>query len=228
VDPSGHLLYCNPAAEADPRFQGAAWRGGPSCRSREDRPRVLGRDHGDRAAGRRAMRVEATVRRPIAPSRCVTTRRGTSSRRRARVTAIFTDISDSKRLEELHLRAERLGRWAGVGEPGSRVKNPLALIARGWNSWGARAREPPYEKFLTSSSCARPTGCRALLSEFSRFLPRARHGVPPLDLRTCGGRGDPPRARAPDCPGTRHRPGRRRDPHEGDEDLFTGWCRTWC
>src|SRR2546427_7544987 len=79
--------------------------------------------------GVRAMRVEATVRRPdrTFPIGVTTTTLDVEPAGEPRVTAIFTDISDSKRLEELHLRAERLqagpGRSAG---PAPRDKNPAA------------------------------------------------------------------------------------------------------
>src|SRR5256886_15696116 len=60
--------------------------------------------------GVRAMRVEATVRRPerTFPIGVTTTTLAVEPGGTPRVTAIFTDISDSKRLEELHPRAARL------------------------------------------------------------------------------------------------------------------------
>src|SRR5207253_1457022 len=60
--------------------------------------------------GVRLMRVEATVHRPdrAFPVGVTTTTLEGQSDAPPRVTAIFTDISDTKRLEELHLRAERL------------------------------------------------------------------------------------------------------------------------
>src|SRR5256886_8919997 len=75
--------------------------------------------------GVRAMRVEATVRRPerTFPIGVTTTTLEVEPGGTPRVTAIFTDISDSKRLEELHLRAERLEAVAGAsGTPGHRNK----------------------------------------------------------------------------------------------------------
>src|SRR2546428_5922511 len=81
--------------------------------------------------GVRLMRVEATVHRPdhSFPIGVTTTTLDGPVGARPRVSAIFTDISDSKRLEELHLRAERLEAGAGVSSgPGHGIKKPLASI----------------------------------------------------------------------------------------------------
>src|SRR5437762_13856973 len=81
--------------------------------------------------GVRAMRVEATVRRAdrTFPIGVTTTTLEVEPATEPRVTAIFTDISDSKRLEELHLRAERL---EAVGELAAGlahgVKDPVAAV----------------------------------------------------------------------------------------------------
>src|SRR5438552_17414995 len=65
--------------------------------------------------GVRAMRVEATVRRPdrTFPLGVTTTTLDVEPAGEPRVTAIFTDIPDSKRPEELHLPADRLEAVAG-------------------------------------------------------------------------------------------------------------------
>src|SRR5256886_8851363 len=81
--------------------------------------------------GVRAMRVEATVRRPerTFPIGVTTTTLEVEPGGTPRVTAIFTDISDSKRLEELHPRAERLEAVAGLSaSPAAEVKNPPPAI----------------------------------------------------------------------------------------------------
>jgi signal transduction histidine kinase len=81
--------------------------------------------------GVRAMRVEATVRRRdrTFPIGVTTTTLEVEPGGLPRVTAIFTDISDSKRLEELHLRAERLEAVAELSSSlAHEIKNPLAAI----------------------------------------------------------------------------------------------------
>src|ERR1051326_5042570 len=106
---------------------------------RPPRAGVLGRRHipltPRRALGGgggvRWMRVEATVHRPDRsfPIGVTTTTLDGPVGARPRVSAIFTDISDSKRLEQLHLRAERLEAVAQLSSSlAHEIKNPLASI----------------------------------------------------------------------------------------------------
>ena len=77
------------------------------------------------------MRVEATVHRPdrTFPIGVTTTTLEVEPDSPPRVTAIFTDISDSKRLAELHLRAARLEAVAELSSSlAHEIKNPLASI----------------------------------------------------------------------------------------------------
>src|SRR5258705_8285605 len=70
---------------------------------------------------------------------------------RPRVTAIFTDISDSKRLEELHLRAERLEAVAELSSSlAHEIKKPLASIRSSVEQLGGAKRGNADEEFLTS------------------------------------------------------------------------------
>src|SRR2546428_13814464 len=77
--------------------------------------------------GVRAMRVEAVVRRHdrTFPIGVTTTTLAGAPGESPRVTAIFTHISDSKLLERLRLRAERL--VAGAGSC-SRVAHPIKSL----------------------------------------------------------------------------------------------------
>src|SRR5437660_12291308 len=99
------------------------------------------------------MRVEATVRRPerTFPISVTTTTLEVEPGGEPRVTAIFTDISDSKRLEELHLRAERL---AAVAELSACLahenKNPLASIRSSVQELGRAKRVRADDKYVTS------------------------------------------------------------------------------
>jgi two-component system sensor histidine kinase PilS (NtrC family) len=66
-----------------------------------------------------------------------------------RVTAIFTDISDSKRLAELHLRAQRLEAVAELSSSlAHEIKNPLASIRSSVEQLARSTRTNPDEKFL--------------------------------------------------------------------------------
>src|SRR5439155_813367 len=103
--------------------------------------------------GVRAMRVEATVRRAdrTFPIGVTTTTLDVEPAGEPRVTAIFTDISDSKRLEELHLRAERLEAVAELSSSlAHEIKNPLASIRSSVEQLGRAKRVNADEKFLTS------------------------------------------------------------------------------
>src|SRR5258705_12450976 len=70
---------------------------------------------------------------------------------RPRVSAIFTDISDSKRLEQLHLRAERLEAVAELSSSlAHEIKNPLAAIRRPGEQLGPPSRGNLDEEFLAN------------------------------------------------------------------------------
>src|SRR2546422_678342 len=111
VDADGRLLYANPAAEEILGFRAREWLG-RSVMPEFARlaPEFWAAVTSTARRGVRLMRVEATVHRPdhSFPIGVTTTTLDGPVGARPRVSAIFTDISDSKRLEELHLRAERL------------------------------------------------------------------------------------------------------------------------
>src|SRR5258708_39788420 len=96
--------------------------------------------------GVRAMRVEGTVRRPdrTFPIGVTTTTLDVEPAGEPRVTAIFTDISDSKRLEELPPRAERLqaGRGAAPRPGPPDQKTPPALCPLGGRPGAAEGVHP--------------------------------------------------------------------------------------
>src|SRR5207247_4339224 len=103
--------------------------------------------------GIRAMRVEATVRRPDRTFLIgvTTTTLENEPGGVPRVTAIFTDISDSKRLEELHLRAERLEAVAELSSSlAHELKNPLASIRSAVEQLARATRVNADGRFLRS------------------------------------------------------------------------------
>src|SRR5205823_1831237 len=117
-------------------------------------------------------RVEATVRRPerTFPIGVTTTTLEVEPGGTPRVTAIFTDISDSKRLEELHLRAERL---EGVAELSAslahEIKNPLASIRSSVEQISKMPHPGKDERTLSALVMRESDRLSRLLTEFIDF-----------------------------------------------------------
>ena len=85
-------------------------------------------------------------------------------------TVIFQDISDNKRLEELHLRAERLEAVAELSASlAHEIKNPLASIRSAVEQLSARGRATEDEKVLATLIVRESDRLSRLLSEFLDF-----------------------------------------------------------
>src|SRR2546421_3200132 len=170
------------------------------------------------------MRVEATVRRPdrTFPIGVTTTTLDVEPAGEPRVTAIFTDISDSKRLEELHLRAERLEAVAELSASlAHEIKNPLASIRSSVEQLGRAKRANADEKFLTSLVVRESDRLSRLLSEFLDFSRVRATECRPLDLHTVAGAAIRLVREHPDCPeGAVIGLAGGATPLEGDEDLL--------
>ncbi|HEV8123617.1 MAG TPA: ATP-binding protein [Gemmatimonadales bacterium] len=102
------------------------------------------------------------------------------------VTAIFTDISDSKRIQELHLRAERLEAVAALSASlAHEIRNPLASIRSSVEQLARSARADDDDRFLAQLIVRESDRLSRLLSEFldfsrvrvTRFDPVDLHGV---------------------------------------------------
>lgn len=225
VDQGGHLLYCNPAAEQILGFKERSWRGKPIMPEfARIAPEFWAAITATARRGVRAMRVEATVRRPDRTFTIgvTTTTLEVEPAGDPRVTAIFTDISDSKRLEELHLRAERLEAVAELSSSlAHEIKNPLASIRSSVEQLGRAKRVNADEKFLTSLIVRESDRLSRLLSEFLDFSRVRATECRPLDLRDVAAAAIRLVREHPDCP---------EDavidlqgdaaPMEGDEDLL--------
>jgi two-component system sensor histidine kinase PilS (NtrC family) len=225
VDQAGHLLYCNPAAEMILGFKERQWRGRPIMPEfAKIAPEFWAAITATARRGVRAMRVEASVRRPdrTFPIGVTTTTLEVEPAGEPRVTAIFTDISDSKRLEELHLRAERLEAVAELSASlAHEIKNPLASIRSSVEQLGRAKRANPDEKFLTSLVVRESDRLSRLLSEFLDFSRVRATECRPLDLHAVAAAAIRLVREHPDCPaeavidlagGA--------TPMEGDEDLL--------
>src|SRR5256886_8793819 len=134
VDADGRLLYANPASEDILGFKAREWLGRDVMHEFDrSAPEFWAAVTSTTRRGVRLMRVEATVHRPDRsfPIGVTTTTLDGPVGARPRVSAIFTDISDSKRLEELHLRAERLVAVAGWWPSPAAVTNkPVGAVRR--------------------------------------------------------------------------------------------------
>lgn len=99
------------------------------------------------------------------------------------VTAIFTDISDQKRLEELHLRTERLEAVAELSASlAHEIKNPLASIRSSVEQLARSSRTDDDERFLAQLVVRESDRLSRLLSEFLDFSRVRVTQSRPLDL----------------------------------------------
>lgn len=225
VDQEGHVLYCNPAAEQILGFKERQWRGRSIMPEfAKMAPEFWAAITATARRGVRAMRVEARVRRPdrTFPIGVTTTTLDVEPGGVPRVTAIFTDISDSKRLEELHLRAERLEAVAELSSSlAHEIKNPLASIRSSVEQLGRAKRVNDDEKFLTSLIVRESDRLSRLLSEFLDFSRVRVTECRPLDLNGVAAAAIRLVREHPDCPDDAvidlvGGP----TPMEGDEDLL--------
>src|SRR5215207_3160529 len=101
------------------------------------------------------------------------------------VTAIFTDISDLKEVQELHMRAERLEAVAELSASlAHEIRNPLASIRSSVEQLARSKHADEDERFLAGLIVRESDRLSRLLSEFLDFARvRATH-FSPLDLHS--------------------------------------------
>src|SRR5881394_4017003 len=225
VDADGRLLYANPASEEILGFKAREWLG-RSVMPEFARlaPEFWAAVTSTARRGVRLMRVEATVHRPdhSFPIGVTTTTLDGPVGTRPRVSAIFTDISDSKRLEELHLRAERLEAVAELSSSlAHEIKNPLASIRSSVEQLGRSSRANPDEKFLSNLIVRESDRLSRLLSEFLDFSRVRVTECRPIDLHTVAEAAIRLVRQHPDCAaGVKIMLEGGPTPMEGDEDLL--------
>jgi two-component system sensor histidine kinase PilS (NtrC family) len=172
VDGEGRVLYANPAAVE------LLGLGGPDVRGRRLEEAVGGRAPEllqtialTQTGGQRTLRAEGSVSVgehsfPIG----VTTTSIEDGAAKPSVTAIFTDISDQKQLEELHLRTGRLEAVAELSASlAHEIKNPLASIRSSIEQLGDAARDDEDEQFLVQLVVRESDRLSRLLTEFLDF-----------------------------------------------------------
>ena len=225
VDADGRLLYANPASEEILGFKAREWLG-RSVMPEFARlaPEFWAAVTSTARRGVRLMRVEATVHRAdhTFPIGVTTTTLDGPSGARPRVSAIFTDISDSKRLEELHLRAERLEAVAELSSSlAHEIKNPLASIRSSVEQLGRSTRANPDEKFLAGLIVRESDRLSRLLSEFLDFSRVRVTECRPVDLHDVAAAAIRLVRQHPDCAaGVKITLEGSPTPMEGDEDLL--------
>ncbi|HEY7195359.1 MAG TPA: ATP-binding protein [Gemmatimonadales bacterium] len=225
VDAEGRLLYANPASEELLGFKAREWLG-RSVMPEFARlaPEFWAAVTSTARRGVRLMRVEATVHRAdhSFPIGVTTTTLDGPAGTRPRVSAIFTDISDSKRLEELHLRAERLEAVAELSSSlAHEIKNPLASIRSSVEQLGRSTRANPDEKFLANLIVRESDRLSRLLSEFLDFSRVRVTECRPVDLHAVAAAAIRLVRQHPDCgDGVKIALEGGPTPMEGDEDLL--------
>jgi two-component system sensor histidine kinase PilS (NtrC family) len=99
------------------------------------------------------------------------------------VTAIFTDISDLKEVQELHMRAERLEAVAELSASlAHEIRNPLASIRSSVEQLARSKHADEDERFLAGLIVRESDRLSRLLSEFLDFARVRATQFAPLDL----------------------------------------------
>ncbi len=192
VDVHGRLLYANPAASELLGIDLRAAIGRPVLSSlRTVAPQlaeVLERTARDRV---RTTRAEGLIHRDHGDTEIgltTTVAEGTRPESAVSATAIFQDISDSKRLQSLHVRAERLQAVAELSASlAHEIRNPLASIRSATEQLArfsaARASEQSDDERVLHGLVVREADrLSRLLADFLDFARARITRVQPLDI----------------------------------------------
>jgi len=174
VDASGGLVYANPAASQLLGLRLDDHLGSRVIETISGAAPELARAL-ERAArdGTRTSRAEGTIsvrdrRFPIGLN--TTSSEGEGDAASATATAIFQDISDQKRLDTLHARAERLEAVAELSASlAHEIKNPLAAIRSAVETLARSPRTNADERTLADLIVRESDRLSRLLSEFLDF-----------------------------------------------------------
>jgi two-component system, NtrC family, sensor histidine kinase PilS len=189
VDGLGRLAFINPTAERLLDLEGEALMALPvldqlKVRSSELWAAVVA---GIRS-GRKISRGEGMVSHqggrtfPIGLS---TTTFRQETQEAPSVTAIFTDISDLKEVQELHARAERLESVAALSASlAHEIRNPLASIRSSVEQLARSRHADEDERFLAGLIVRESDRLSRLLSEFLDFARVRATQFVPIDLHS--------------------------------------------
>ena len=187
VDGFGRLAFINPTAERLLGIDGRTQGGLPVLDLLKPKSSELWAClvAGIRS-GRKVNRAEGIVFRGDGtsfPIGLMTTTFARDSSQHPSVTALFNDISDSKHLQELHLRAERLEAVAALSASlAHEIRNPLASIRSSVEQLAQAAGAGEDEKVLAALIVREADRLSRLLSEFLDFSRVRAARREPVDL----------------------------------------------
>ncbi|MSR06062.1 MAG: PAS domain-containing protein [Gemmatimonadetes bacterium] len=225
VDAAGELLFANPAAEVLLGFSSGDWVREPILDwLQAHSPELYRAIVATRQGGEGVSRAEGKITRGDRTFAIglTTTAVRSDATLPASVTAIFTDISDQKRMEQLKMRNERLEAVAELSASlAHEIKNPLASIRSSVEQLARRSRGDEDERFLSQLVLRESDRLSRILSEFLDFSRVQVTRCRPVDLGGVAQAAvDMVRAH-PDCPtGAELRVVRGPALLEGDEDLL--------
>ncbi len=188
VDGFGRLAFINPTAERLLGLDGRTQVGLPVLDQLKSKSSELWAClvAGIRS-GRKVNRAEGIVFRGDGtsfPIGLMTTTFARDTSQHPSVTALFNDISESKHLQELHMRAERLEAVASLSASlAHEIRNPLASIRSSVEQLAARAGAGDDERVLAGLIVREADRLSRLLSEFLDFSRVRAARRAPVDLR---------------------------------------------
>jgi two-component system sensor histidine kinase PilS (NtrC family) len=204
VDGLGTLIYVNPAARKLLGLPTGQLEGVPLENLLEDRaPQLVTAIDTTQRGPRKTVRSEGTVRLDdhSFPIGVTTTRIDVIGEGLPSVTAIFTDISDQKRLEAMRLRTERLEAVAELSASlAHEIKNPLASIRSSIEQLSASGHTDEDERFLAQLVIQESDRLSRLLSEFLDFSRVRVTNSRPIDLGQIAATAVDVVRKHPDCP----------------------------
>jgi len=188
VDGFGRLAFINPTAERLLGIDGTMQVGLPVLDHLKSKSSELWAClvAGIRS-GRKVNRAEGIVFREDGssfPIGLMTTTFARDTSQHPSVTALFNDISESKHLQELHLRAERLEAVASLSASlAHEIRNPLASIRSSVEQLAAATGAGDDERTLAALIVREADRLSRLLSEFLDFSRVRAARREPVDLR---------------------------------------------
>jgi len=207
VDGLGRLAFINPTAERLLRLDSGVFLGEPVLDQLKTRSSELwaaiasGIRNGRKISRGEGLVASAQGRQfPIGLSTTVFQQKAQEA---PSVTAIFTDISDLKQLQELHLRAERLEAVAALSASlAHEIRNPLASIRSSVEQLSRSRYATNDERFLAQLIVRESDRLSRLLNEFLDFSRVRATEFVPVDLRDVAVAVTRLVKEHPDCPAT--------------------------